>query len=313
MKESRSQNVSSEITFNMQRSVYFQKFRRDIVYVLVIGGLVTWIWMDGKRQEAWNSMALKDLKNACNIIDFKVETSKLTMQKENNYYSSDQSDLYFNRALKSRWLLDTFFMKKLDQFQTSLSNNSGHFTRSLSLPALQSLGKEAWLVTDSISKLIDGDPDLNPNVWNCLLSRDIWENAQNATPLQTEMFIQSLRFRALMLNQEVNGYFYNKIMGVSCFDMWREILPFIWAEKPMPFTGENYYAIINLSKRYRNTSNITLRMDGKLLPNGVFSELCTTPGEKKHILEFEMRNPMTGLLEYGGSQSFSYTVVDSCR
>jgi len=297
----------------MQMSVYFQKFRRDVVYVLIISGLVTWIWMDWKRQEAWNNIALKDIKTACNITDFYAKEGKITIRKYVNNYPSPWSELYFNRSLRSRWLLDTFFMKKLDQFQTSLSNNSGHFTRSLSLPELQSLEKEAWLITDSISKLIDGDPYINPKVWNSLLSRDIWKNAQNATPLQTEMLIQGLRFRALILNREVNGYFYSRVLGSEGLNMWPGILPFIWAEKPMPLTGEKYYAIINLSKMYRNMPNIMIRMDGKLLPNGEFSELCTTPGEKKHILDFEMRNPITGLLEYGGSQSFSYTVVDSCR
>ncbi len=301
----------------MQMPYFLHKFGRDLIYLSLLGCALVYFWMTEKRtevkQKAWNTIVLKELNAATSLADYTVEASKRSLQKEHFDYPSEQSAEYYNRLLKSRYLLDTFFLKKLAQFQEGLTNSSGCFNRSISFQALKSLEKEAWLVTDSISKLVDGAAEINPIIWNCLMNREIWNNAQNATPQQTEMLFQILRFRARTMNREANGYFYNKMVGISCGDMWQPIYPYIWTDKQTPMLGEKYHAVINLSRRYRNTPNIIIRVDGKLLPNGVFSELCNTSGEQKHIIEFELRNPVTGQLEYSDKQQFNYTVIQPCN
>jgi len=301
----------------MQTPSFLQKFGRDIVYLSIIIGMAGWIWVDGRRQQIWNNIGVKDLKDATSMAEFNVEMAKLSLQKGYLDYPSPQSEDYWGRALKSRHLLDTVFLKKIEQLESDVTNDAGICFRTLSMQELKALEKEAWVIADSLSKLIDGDPLLSPMIWNNLFGDDIWLKAQSANPSQTNMLFQCLKYRTKMLNREALGYFYTKIFGPDCGDFWTPIFPNVQAEKTFAFTGDTYNAFIYLARRYRITPSTEIRVDGKRLPHGgygaIFSEYCSTPGERKHSIEYEIKNPVTGRREYLDKHTFSYTVIDSCR
>ncbi len=270
-----------------------QKFGRDLIYLSIIGGLGGWVWMGEIRQEIWNEMAIKDLKAASSMANFMLERYTLALEKGSVDYPSAQSEDYSKRGFISRYLLDTVFMKKLAQFQESITDDSGTCFRSLSIPELKALEKEAWLVTDSVSKLVDGIQEINPKIWNCLFGDDIWLKAQTVTPSQTKLFFQNLEFRSKLLNREALGYFSTKVGYSSSHEFWTPLIPFVEAEKMAPFKGETYYAQIYLSRRYLSDLSTTIKVDGKLLPHGgygaVFQNIAMRPARKNIPLKLKSK------------------------
>ena len=89
----------------MPITLFLQKFGRDIVYLSIIGGMIGWSNVEGKRQEAWNDVLMQDLKNATALADYTLERSKAALQKGARDYPSPQAEDYYRRALKSQRLL----------------------------------------------------------------------------------------------------------------------------------------------------------------------------------------------------------------
>ncbi len=300
----------------MQISSLPQKFGRDLIYLLVIGGMTGWIWMDGKRDETWNKVCLTDLKDATSMANFTVNMSEKTVQRHHFDYPSPFSEDIFKRTQKLRFAVDTVFTHKINQLEAAISTEAGIDNRVLTLEELKDLEEASRVLASSMSSLVDDESSINPIIWNCLFGDHIWEKAQSATPAQTKALLQSLRYKAKKLSREALGYFYQRIQAPECggFPM---IVPHVQAEKSTLKIGETYDATIYIADLIKITPSTTIRMDGIELPSGTFSssfsEYCSRPGEKKHQIEIEFKDPATGEIYFIRRGDFSYTVVDSCR
>ena len=62
----------------MQIPSFLQKFGRDIVYLSIIIGMAGWIWVDERREQAWNDLLSNDMKT----FEELVSRSNQNMQRE---------------------------------------------------------------------------------------------------------------------------------------------------------------------------------------------------------------------------------------
>ena len=165
---------------------------------------------------------------------------------------------------------------------------------------------------DSLSIISDHDSLITKQIESYLLDRSVWLQAQNAAPLEAQLFIQSLIFRAKMLKRLVLGDLSKRMTGLDYIDALGPIEPFVKAINA-PLVGENYQAHIRLAHLLQDAPNLKIMVDGKKLIGGSFSETCTTPGRKEHSIEFEIRNPVTGILEHQGRSKFEYWIAPARR
>ena len=77
----------------MQIPSVVKKFGRDVVYLRVIGGLVGWIWMDGKRAEVCKEVIAMDLRISRMVV--KVSTPEL---RSGEYVSENAEIISRNRV-----------------------------------------------------------------------------------------------------------------------------------------------------------------------------------------------------------------------
>ncbi|MBK6994456.1 MAG: hypothetical protein IPH31_05865 [Lewinellaceae bacterium] len=84
----------------MQIPSFLQKFGRDIVYLCVISGLVGWIWVGGRRQELYNQLLFRDLKNNAQIIERYTYILMDEIRENTTDYESEKENFAENMLLR---------------------------------------------------------------------------------------------------------------------------------------------------------------------------------------------------------------------
>ena len=313
--------VSSKKAINMQISALFQKFGRDLGYLCVIGGLLGWIWMDGRRQEVWNQIIAKDLRSTENI--FAHHNDRVFYEIKKNIVESTAGD---SLIIESRLAEAQMAVQEFLEYGTNLRSelvvydpkNGFTIKRSLTEKDIDGLSVALSTLRDTLLACVDYD-ELTASAINHLLSMDsssgqqYWKVAKQLKSKETWMLLEDLILKSRLAYAQSLIYLVGKTSPPTpCFTFF----PCAFTEKSVLRPGETYRAEIYLSRYYNALKHTTVFVNGKLLPieDGLahFAQQYTTPGEKKYRVEIQIKNPVTKDI-HSFKKEFNLIVVDTCR
>ena len=308
----------------MQIASFLQKFGRDVVYLSIIGGLVGWIWVDGKRQEVWNELLRRDIQISQNLLQNMTEHILGQISKNSDEFQDEnRARAVSKNAAAATKCADEFIahvMKLNDSLWAQDIEKPHSVNRSINQNELEKLRSEARMLFDSLQAYSMEDKDFI-YIINGLLGQDsletIWKIGKTLKTNQTPAYLQCLIFEAKILTINVLRHLDSKLeKSWDCFPAW---MPIVSSKSSTLRPGETYSAEIYLGQysRSRNVGrNTTIKINGKPFPikDGLaqFSQRYTSPGEKKLKVEIDIKNPLTKEITHF-KKEFALLVVDSCH
>ena len=307
----------------MHLPAFFQKFGRDFVYLLVIGGMVGWFWMDGKRDVAWNETANKNILISNNILGYYEEGEFRQIEKNSIEYIQANKGKDILQSAKAVRNCTSAFCSEV----TSLSNmiwtenfkKSFPFKRSLSKEELQRIQLKSRAFYDSLMIYANGDKRLSAEIAS-VLGQDsmnaIWTVGSNLKASQTFAYLNGLILNAKAASRSTLNYLLSALEPPIDCSPW---IPVAVSSKSVLLPGETFHADIYLG-RYSTSKmvnqNVSVKVNGKQVPikDGLahFAQRYKDPGEQTYKVDIEVLNPLTKQVT-SIKKDFSLWVVDSCR
>lgn len=307
----------------MAPPAFFQKFGRDFVYLSIIGCLLGWIWMDGKRDEAWNETVNKNILISNNILDYSGEGEFRQIEKSSiEYFDEIKGHDILRRAEVVRNCTSTYcknIESILNVIWTENFKKPFPLKRSLSKEELQRIRLKSSALYDSIMVYTDKDKRLSAEI-STVLGQDsittIWAVGSNLSTSQTLAYLNGLILNAKAAARSALNYLDSALEPPTDCSPW---IPIAVSSKNVLLPGETFHADIYLgrysaSKMVRQ--NVTVKVNGKTFPiiDGLahFAQRYNNPGEQTYKVDIEVVNPLTKQVT-SLKKDFSLLVVDSCR
>ncbi len=307
----------------MQLPAFFQKFGRDFVYLSIIGCLLGWIWMDGKRDEAWNGTANKNILISNNILGYYEEGEFRQIEKNSIEYVEANKGKDILQSAKAVRNCTSAFCSEV----TSLSNmiwtenfkKPFPFKRSLSKEELQHIQLKSRALYDSLMFYANGDKGFSTEIAS-VLGQDsmnaIWTVGSNLKASQTFAYLNGLILNAKAASRSTLNYLLSALEPPIDCSPW---IPVAVSSKSVLLPGETFHADIYLG-RYSTSKmvnqNVSVKVNGKQVPikDGLahFAQRYKDTGEQTYKVDIEVLNPLTKQVT-SIKKDFSLFVVDSCR
>jgi hypothetical protein len=295
----------------MQLPSFLQKFGRDLIYLSVIGALAGWIWVEWKREDEWNQ-----------ILYVSSEQSFEKITQNNNYlrrfienltygYPSSHNHKFQARAVSgNRLIVD--LTANIGKVQTELSDD-----KTKNAKIVEYLRFVTRQLCDSFSTFSDEDSIFKVKIEELFELRDstrFWKLIKSFNNDKAKVALNTLKQKTALAHSELLNYLNASMDNPEWkFDSFE---PISTAHNSAIFVDGTYQTKIFLSPYNSFNKNITVKVDGEILPTSLglahFSRQFTSPGKKKYVVEIDLKNPLTGSIQ-SFKKEFSLIVVDSCR
>ena len=226
----------------MQIPSFLQKFGRDIVYLCVIGGLMGWIWVDGKREVVCSKMFFDSMQS----LDFFASQQNLMFRNEIDKAIFDypyELDNNLKNQLESADRIILSFKKNLRQ----LLGESNTETQSKPTLDWDKLNSSAQKLCDSLMLHIGNDQYIGAKIKGLLAqdsSNAFWGIARKSPPYQFPMLVKLLEIKSQAAYFEVLNYLARKVQHTD--DYFDRFYPVAISDKPAVLKCEAYKAFVFL-------------------------------------------------------------------
>ncbi len=300
----------------MQMPSLLQKFGRDLIYLLVIGGLAVWVWIERAREDVWNNVLSSDIKNLGLVSTRQTEMLEQGIYMLTDAYKTNRNEQDKKQMERVKLQIESF-KKNVRNLHNPIIASSSFYDQALSAADLKNLEYSTQKLRDSLTQFIENEP-LTTNKINFDLGLDsssrFWKTGQIRSRQQAITFLTDLETKTDIAYATLLNYCY-KHLDNYCGRI-SNFIPIMLPEKPVFQVNEPITAEVFLAPKCTETNNLTIKVNGKSLPvfGGFarFAQRYSNPGKQKFLVQIERRNPLTGMIE-SFSKEYSLMIVDSCR
>ncbi|MBK6994458.1 MAG: hypothetical protein IPH31_05875 [Lewinellaceae bacterium] len=271
----------------MQIPSFLQKFGRDIVYLSIIIGMAGWIWVDERREQAWNDLLSNDMKTFEELVSRSNQNKQREIEKTFYAYPDKDNKRYCNR-IGLAYNETQAFKKNLRQILDE-SGNSNPVNQTGSISNLDTLNLSARKLCDSLILYVGNDADAVTKIRSLLVqdsTTTFWEIAEKSKAHQSGILLRLMNLRTDAAYFEILNFLGRKVQ--SACGIGNATLPVVISERPAISIGEVFNAEVFLAQFQTNASNLKIKVNGNLLPviEGIahHSQRYTTPGEKRYTV-----------------------------
>jgi hypothetical protein len=298
----------------MQISSLLQKFGRDLIYLLVIGGMTGWIWMERAREDVWNNVLSSDFKNLGLVSTRQTEFLEQGVYMLTDAYKTNRNEQDKKQMERVKLQIESF-KQNVRNLHNPIIASTSFYEQALSAADLKNLEHSTQKLRDSLAQFIENEP-LTRNKINFDLGLDssshFWKTGQIRSRQQAITFLTDLETKTDIAYATFLNYC-SKHLDNYCGRI-SNFIPIMLPKKPVFQVNEPITAEIFLAPKCTDSNNLTIKINGKSLPVfggfGSFSQRYPDPGEQKFQVLIERRNPLTGMVE-SFSKDYSLMIVDS--